>query len=812
MMAVSVLLVFPFIGTAAQPANTYNVVVDGGAAGDGVTDDTSAINAAVAAAYSQGKDVYFPDGDYLISGTIGSLDGVSFYGEADGLSVIKAVGSFQTIGDTVWGNSVDNINIEDLHFLNVGISYAGGYYKSYYAVRRCIFMVNDAASDGQIQLNWQYIQDGLVEYCLFLRQSNCQGVGISNYKTLRCEVRENVWGLDLNHIDWLATEWTGYSAWSNLLVKLDALRSLNELDWDQGRFKCAYYPNRVVDEKIYENIFNGSPYYDDSVLIRDHVVYTKDYTNLEVVGNWMRGWPMSPAGGLKLRNAYGPAVVAANHFVNTPLLQYTYQTTDVPEVYENVMIYRNYFTITPDADETYNRRGISYWEDAAIGGDANIQYHENVFNCEPNAPNANINITYAGNPAEHIVYNSNVFEGTTNLIPYVADEVSLSYTTGAPTNNLSAYAAYPAPMPDIPEYGAVVAFEADFSGETISSLTANGWTFSEQTGVESVGLTSESDLMGADKDFLRIGGNSISQPYGQVSFGDISKGRLTLKTFTSSSYSNARIELLDSLGNVLFAFRLTSPIQLSVENTVIGYTANPMLNSATHNLLSAGNSITVLSIEWDGTNCFWRALNMNADSGEAIMNTGFVKDSFGSAGIPSQIRFDTETYNNTARIFGVTDIKVTEPYVPPTVTLLEDGFESSFDLWIDGGTTDWDRDTSQKNSGSYSAHAGSADNDLISDNLDTAGYSSMTIEFWYRDDDIDDGDDIYLQLYNGSSYINQVELGNSTEDQWHFYQTTIENSGADAVYFRSDFRLKFEGTSIDKGENLWIDDVKVTVQ
>jgi len=157
-------------------------------------------------------------------------------------------------------------------------------------------------------------------------------------------------------------------------------------------------------------------------------------------------------------------------------------------------------------------------------------------------------------------------------------------------------------------------------------------------------------------------------------------------------------------------------------------------------------------------------------------------------------------------------LNITVDAAPSAATLLEDGFETSFDLWTDDGATDWDRNTSQKHSGSYSAHAGSADNDLKSDNLNSAGYSSMTIEFWYRDDDIDDGDNIYLQLYDGSSYINKFELGNSTEDTWHFYQVTIQNSGADAVYFRSNFRIKFEGSSIDTGENLWIDDVKVTVQ
>ncbi|MCJ7749849.1 MAG: PKD domain-containing protein, partial [Armatimonadetes bacterium] len=170
------------------------------------------------------------------------------------------------------------------------------------------------------------------------------------------------------------------------------------------------------------------------------------------------------------------------------------------------------------------------------------------------------------------------------------------------------------------------------------------------------------------------------------------------------------------------------------------------------------------------------------------------------------------TVSLTATNAGGQDIETKTNYISVTAatTLLEDGFESNFDKWTDGGTTDWDRATSQKHTGSYSAHAGSSDNDLISDNLNSSGYSSITIEFWYRDDDIDDGDNIYLQLYDGGAYDNKFELGNSTEDTWNYYTTTINNSGDDAQYFISNFRIKFEGSSIDTGENLWIDDVKVT--
>ena len=45
---------------AQQPASTYNVKTQGGATGDGSTNDTVAIQNTLNAAHAAGKNVYFP--------------------------------------------------------------------------------------------------------------------------------------------------------------------------------------------------------------------------------------------------------------------------------------------------------------------------------------------------------------------------------------------------------------------------------------------------------------------------------------------------------------------------------------------------------------------------------------------------------------------------------------------------------------------------------------------------------------------------------------------------------------------------------
>ncbi len=139
--------------------------------------------------------------------------------------------------------------------------------------------------------------------------------------------------------------------------------------------------------------------------------------------------------------------------------------------------------------------------------------------------------------------------------------------------------------------------------------------------------------------------------------------------------------------------------------------------------------------------------------------------------------------------------------------LFGDGFENGLGSWDGNGVTDWSLDSSQKYSGTYSAHADSNSNYLASDDIDTSSAEGITVSIWYRDHGIDDDDNVYVQFWNGSTYINVFELGNSVpEDTWHWY--TIQTY--EPRYMRPDFNVRIDARSIDLGEELWIDDISVT--
>jgi hypothetical protein len=460
------MLSFPMTGVGQQPAGTLNVKTDGRATGDGVTDDAAAIQAAIHDAKAQGKDLYFPPGTYVIGSDVTTTNGVSLYGDHAGISTIRSVpGTVHKIGNQTWSSPSSNVDVEDLFFLNSELDWYGSEsVRKNINVRRCMFFANDSAfvtttNGPQFQVSLGHVVDGMVEDCVFISQSNCTQECISGYRNVRQTYRRNVFGLHLGRAQWLETQWTGYSSWSNLTTKIQTLRTQFSLEDDQGWFRRALKINDSDGTLVEHNIFNGSPYTLSTPVNRDHVIYAHGgYTDLEVLSNWMRGWPSAPNGGLKIRNTHGTTAVIANCFVNTPILQYAYDNNN-PQTYENAIIHRNHLDIYQNFSD--NRLGISFWETVdGIPSQTNNEYSANTFEC-PKAYSNCINLTN-GDLSGHAAYDSNVYLSDGSPVSTKHNTGPFPLVSGGPDPaRYAAYDAYQIPMLDIPTYTSDPAFSTN---------------------------------------------------------------------------------------------------------------------------------------------------------------------------------------------------------------------------------------------------------------------------------------------------------------------------------------------------------------
>ena len=119
-----------------QTSGIYINVKDYGATGDGVTDDTAAINDALAEAqtYNLGATLFFPAGEYLISSTISipyvsghGLGGISILGEGSYSSVIFSnsdIDLIEYVGDG--SDPQDSYNLFGIYVQNIYLRYTGG--------------------------------------------------------------------------------------------------------------------------------------------------------------------------------------------------------------------------------------------------------------------------------------------------------------------------------------------------------------------------------------------------------------------------------------------------------------------------------------------------------------------------------------------------------------------------------------------------------------------------------------------------------------------------------------------------------------
>lgn len=118
LMALSVLTVPCVTASEVYVSENYVSVKDFGARGDGTTDDTKAIQAAVDAVkgmYHKGT-VFFPAGTYIISQTIDLASGINILGTGDG-SVIAERG-LPDMGDFFRGIRVSDVRVEKLKFVS----------------------------------------------------------------------------------------------------------------------------------------------------------------------------------------------------------------------------------------------------------------------------------------------------------------------------------------------------------------------------------------------------------------------------------------------------------------------------------------------------------------------------------------------------------------------------------------------------------------------------------------------------------------------------------------------------------------------
>ena len=427
--------------------------------GDGVTDDSRAIQQFIDKAWLDQKIAFFPSGEYIISQNIWINGTVSIQGSVRGMTVLRT--SRTKILRVFIGNKKHGLNglaINHMFFDGVMVYFSSKRYKYNFRLANCVFFSSRKPMLPILKhafVNWQRVANGVISNVVILRSKATHGLGLSFYKTKNVRFESSIVGLDFNNVAWFSTQYHGINTWDNLVGKLHFIKAHYKINSDQGHFIAGLYGNRDDSLTIRGNIFNGSPYKTGFI---DHVIYLKGFDGLYVLGNYARGWPNSPWGGLKMRNGEN-LVVARNYLVDTGILLYTHSEISFDPLHQglaNVYVYGNHLVELTNIGG--QGTGVRYYEPHFTGTDININFCHNIFeikNLNLTSPPIGISVSN-GDKEEHHVFRDNVYFGTTvtvKLISMSTGDGQMEFENGTCNQNMvSPYQNIRIPNLVIPAY------------------------------------------------------------------------------------------------------------------------------------------------------------------------------------------------------------------------------------------------------------------------------------------------------------------------------------------------------------------------
>ncbi|MFD2822446.1 immunoglobulin-like domain-containing protein [Lacinutrix iliipiscaria] len=152
------------------------------------------------------------------------------------------------------------------------------------------------------------------------------------------------------------------------------------------------------------------------------------------------------------------------------------------------------------------------------------------------------------------------------------------------------------------------------------------------------------------------------------------------------------------------------------------------------------------------------------------------------------------------------------PCSTSNVTLHEGYFETGWDGWIDGGSDAARYSGANSYEGSYSIRLRDNSNSstMTLSNVDVTPYSQVIVDFYFYVSSMENGEDFWLQFYNGSSYVTaQSWVAGTDINNNSFYNATVTLTPAQ-YNFAANSGFRFRCDASNNSDFIYIDQVIIT--
>ena len=261
-------------------------VLDFGAIGDGITDDTAAIQAAINSGIANDKAVFIPAGTYILAGVLTGGANLHLFGEGVGLTILqKKTSSTGHILDILGTTPKYNIDINNITFdcnlvdagiyceyinnaifsnceikntpfwgLVVGknISTSSTIVNNNVTIQNCVFDNNTQTYEHVLVFNSENV---LVDNCYFKTAAN--GIGVGLYQWTTNVTVSNCYFTDLNKAVYYSVTCNN-TKFINCTFKHNKEGVQGGNESDNGLFGISHVYNITFDTCYFEDIYDAS--------------------------------------------------------------------------------------------------------------------------------------------------------------------------------------------------------------------------------------------------------------------------------------------------------------------------------------------------------------------------------------------------------------------------------------------------------------------------------------------------------------------------------------------------------------------------
>ena len=162
-----------------------------------------------------------------------------------------------------------------------------------------------------------------------------------------------------------------------------------------------------------------------------------------------------------------------------------------------------------------------------------------------------------------------------------------------------------------------------------------------------------------------------------------------------------------------------------------------------------------------------------------------------------------------------TTANITDPGNPNLVTLTFDDFESGFGNYTDGGSdaslyTGGTNAHQGNNAANIQDNSGQSSSFFHTNGIDAQPYSEIQIDFWFYAVSMENGEDFFVQFFDGSSWQTVASFARGSDFQNNTFVNETVTVNRSQYNFPSDMKIRFMCDASGNSDDVYIDEVRVS--